>query len=186
MRRTTLAIVSAMMALVIGAGTLDAKSVERKRSYGLREQGKGHIQMRSMIAPVKRKAKSRRVHNTPVTVILSVRDNSKVGKVCNKGPRISDALVRAWHKKPMVANYLYNRDTRGNTKIDYRRTPAQKAEDKRLINIVNRALGINEVVGILVLKGSMSMGGGAVTKLPFSSVNGCDELQEEKKKKKKK
>ncbi len=186
MRRTALALISAMMALVIGAGALDAKTVERKRSYGLREKGKGHIQMRSVIAPVKRKAKSRRVHNTPVTVVLTVRDNSKVGKICNKGPRISDALLRAWYKKPMVASYLYNRDARGKTKVNYRRTPAQKKEDARLISVVNRALGIKEVVGILVLKGSMSMGGGAVTKLPFSSVNGCDELQEEKKKKKKK
>jgi len=28
-----------------------------------------------------------------------------------------------------------------------------------------------------VIKGAVKMGGGAVTKLPFSSVNGCDELQ---------
>jgi hypothetical protein len=35
-----------------------------------------------------------------------------------------------------------------------------------------------------VIKGSIGMGGGAVTKLPFSGVNGCDELQEDKSKKK--
>lgn len=184
MGRIWVASVAAMMVMVFAAGSLEAKSVERKRSYGLREQGVGHIQMRSMIAPVKRSEKSRRVQNTSVTVVLTVRDNSKIGKICNKGPRISDALLRAWYKKPMTLKYLYDRDSRGKTKIDYRRTPAQRREDKRLVDIVNQALGGTEVSGILVIKGSISMGGGAVTKLPFSSVNGCDELQEGEKKKK--
>ena len=186
MRRVGLALISVLMVLVLAAGALDAKSLERKRSYGLREKGKGHIQMRSVIAPVKRSAKSRRVHNTSVTVVLTVRDTFKVGKVCGKGPRISDALLQAWYKKPMTIDYLYDRDRRGKTKFDYRRTPQQRKEDKRLIGLVNRALGKNEVVGILVIKGSVSMGGGAVTKLPFSNLNGCDELQEQEKQKKKK
>jgi hypothetical protein len=186
MRRVGVALISVFMAMVFIADTLDAKTLERKRTFGLREKGKGHIQMRSVFAPVKRSKKSRRSKNTPVTVVLTVREKSKVGKVCNKGPRISDALLRAWFKKPMTADYLYDRDRRGKTKFDYRRTPTQRKEDKRLIGLVNRALGTNDVTGILVIKGSVSMGGGAVTKLPFSSLNGCDELQEEEKKKKEK
>ena len=186
MRRAGVAVVSTLMLLVFAAGELDAKTVERKRTYGLRKEGKGHIQMRSMIAPVKRSAKSRRSQNTSVTVILTVKSNKNVGKVCRKGPRISDALLRAWYKKPMTKDYLYDKDARRKTKVNYRRTPAQKKEDKRLIGVVNKAIGTKDVTGIMVLKGSMSMGGGTVTKLPFSSVNGCDELQEEEKQKKKK
>ena len=186
MRRVGLTLISVLMAMVVMAGALDAKTLERKRIFGLREKGKGHIQMRSVIAPVKRSAKSRRIRNTPVTVILTVRDKFKVGKVCGKGPRISDALLRAWYKKPMTTDYLYDRDQRGATQFDYRRTPMQRKEDKRLIGLVNRALGTNEVIGILVIKGAVSMGGGTVTKLPFSNLNGCDELQEAEEKKKKK
>lgn len=184
MRRVGVALVSVFMVAVIAASAASATSLERKRTYGLREQGTGHIQMRSVIAPVKRSAKSRSTHNTSVTVVLTVRDNSKIGAICNKGPRITDALVQAWYKQPMTADYLYDRDARGQTKIDYRRTAAQQAEDRRLVDIVNAALGGQEVSGILVIKGSISMGGGAVTKLPFSSVNGCDELQEDENKKK--
>lgn len=184
MRRITLALLCTLMGAVFWTGAVDAQSVERKRSYGLREQGEGHIQMRSMIAPVKRSAKSSRIYNTTVTVVLTVRDNSKVGAVCNRGPRISDALLRAWYKQPMTIDYLYDRGSRGNTKIDYRRTPAQVKEDKRLIDTVNIALGTRDVSGILVLKGALKMGGGTVTKLPFSSVNGCDELQEQEEQKK--
>lgn len=183
MRRVGVALVTVILVVVFAASALDAKTVERKRTYGLREQGVGHIQMRSVIAPVKLAANSRSVHNTPVTVVLTVRDNSRIGQICNKGPRISDALMQAWYQQPMTADYLYDRDARGDIKSDYRRTPAQQAEDQRLIAIVNQALGSNDVSGILVIKGSIGMGGGAVTKLPFSSVNGCDELQEDKKKK---
>lgn len=184
MRSVATAIVSIFMIAVMLAGDADASSIERKRTYGLREQGTGHIQMRSMFAPVVRSLKSRRTHNTTVTVVLTVRDNSKIGQICNKGPRISDALLRAWYQQPMVVDYLYDRDARGKTNVNYRRTLAQRAEDARLIAAVNHALGIQEVIGILVIKGAVKMGGGAVTKLPFSSVNGCDELQQTDDKKK--
>ena len=183
MRRVGVALLAGFMVAVIAAGTLNAKSLERKRSYGLREQGVGHIQMRSMIAPVKRSARSRATQNASVTVVLTVKDNSKIGQNCTKGRRISDALMQAWYRQPMTADYLYDRDARGSTKFDYRRTPEQQAEDRRLMAIVNQALGGTEISGILVIKGSVSMGGGAVTKLPFSSLNGCDELQEDKQKK---
>jgi hypothetical protein len=184
MRRVGVALIAAVMVTVIAAGALEAKTVERKRTYGLREQGVGHIQMRSVIAPVKMAANARNVYNTPVTVVLTVRDNSRIGQICNKGPRISDALMQAWYQQPMTADYLYDLDARGDIKSDYRRTPAQQVEDRRFITIVNAALGTTDVSGILVIKGTISMGGGAVTKLPFSSVNGCDELQEDKSKKK--
>lgn len=115
---------------------------------------------------------------------LYVRDNSRIGQICNKGPRISDALMQAWYQQPMTADYLHDLDARGDIKSDYRRTPAQQVEDRRFITIVNAALGTTDVSGILVIKGTISMGGGAVTKLPFSSVNGCDELQEDKSTKK--
>jgi len=124
MRSATTAIVSIFMLAVMLAGDADAQSIERKRTYGLREQGTGHIQMRSVFAPVVRSPNSRRVQNTTVTVVLTVRDNSRIGQICNKGPRISDALLRAWYQQPMTVDYLYDRDARGGTNINYRRTPA--------------------------------------------------------------
>jgi hypothetical protein len=59
--------------------------------------------MRSVIALVVLSPKSRSVHNTPVTVVLTVRDNSRIGQICNKRPRISDALMQAWYQRPMTA-----------------------------------------------------------------------------------
>ena len=184
---------AALAALAILAGgpvsTVDAASgasVQKKRTFGLRKKGRGHIQLKAMIAPVKVSRKSKRVKNTSVTVVLTVRDNFKVGKICKKGPRITDALLGRWYKYPIPRDYLYERkDRSGKTKVDYRRTPDQKKLDKKLLRVVNKAIKMkDEVSGILVIKGTFKSGGGSIMKLPFSSVNGCDELQEEEKKKK--
>jgi len=155
-----------------------ASDVNKKRTFGLRSGGEGHIQMRSLMAPVQRSATSNQVVTVPVTVILSVKDNTKVGDICNDAPRINDSLMSAWYQSPIPYGYLYDRDQNsGRTNVTYRRTKEQKAEDKRLLRIINRAIGGDEIEQIIVLKGIMSMGGGAITRLPFSSVNGCDELE---------
>ena len=164
------------------ASAASGASVQKKRSFGLREKGRGHIQLRAMIVPVLASRKSKRVRNTAVTVVLTIRDNFKVGKVCRRGPRITDALLRHWYNHPLPRDYLYQRKQRsGETKVDYRRTPAQAKLDKTLIRVVNKAVQMKkEVIGISVIKGTVKSGGGSVMKLPFSSVNGCDELQEKK------
>ncbi len=171
--------VSILLTLLLPVLTIgEAAAVKKKRSFGIRKEGAAHIQMRSLMAPVKKTAKSKRIKNSPVTVILTVGDSKKVGKVCNKAPRINDALMGAWFSKAITQTYLYDRKKHsGKTNIDYKRTKAQRKEDKRLVRLINKAIGSTEVKEILVLSGTMRMGGGAVTKLPFSSVNGCDELE---------
>jgi len=177
MNRLSASVVLALIAPFLMLGAASA-GVEKKRSFGLRKEGEAHIQMRSMMAPIKKTAKSKRTKTSPVTVIMTVSDSKRVGKVCNKAPRINDALLRAWTNKPLVQDYLYARiDHKGNTNINYRRTKAQNVADARLIKLINKAIGSDDVTQILVVGGVMKMGGGAVTKLPFSSVNGCDELE---------
>jgi len=177
MNRLTTSIVLIFIAPFLTFGA-EAAGVEKKRSYGLRKEGTAHIQLRSMMAPIKKTAKSKRVATSPVTVIMTVSDSKRVGAVCNNSPRINDALMGVWHKNPILQDYLYVRkDHKGKTNVNYRRTKAQKAQDKRLLNVINKAIGANDVTQILIVGGIMQMGGGAVTKLPFSSVNGCDELE---------
>jgi len=154
-----------------------AESLSKKRTYGLRKKGSSHVQMRSMMVPVQTSKKSKRGKTAAVTVIMTVANGKNVGKVCNNAPRINDSLMGAWYKRPIARGYLYDRKKhKGRTNINYKRTPAQKAEDKRLLKIINKAIGSKEVIQIMVLSGIMKMGGGAVSKLPFSSKNGCDEL----------
>ena len=189
MKRIVIALFAVLITSALMAEDLAAASntVEKKRSFGLRKKGRGHVQLQPMIAPVRKSTKSKRSINTSVTVILTIRDNGLVGKVCKKGPRIADALLRSWYKSAIPRDYLYERKRRsGKTKVDYRRTPQQRKLDSKYIRIVNKAIKMkDQVAGIIVVKGAISMGGGSISRLPFSSVNGCDELEEKSKKKKK-
>lgn len=151
--------------------------LQLKRSFGVRGTGESHVQMRAILAPVKRKATSRYSAKVPVTPVLTVIEKDKVGHVCKLGPRITDALLQAWYAKPITLQYLFdpNKSTERIYKIN--KTPYQQAEDARLIKAINKSLGANLVTEVLVLKGARAMGGGAISKLPFASVLGCAELE---------
>jgi len=152
--------------------------LQLKRSFGKRGTGESHVQMRAILAPVKRKASSLSTAKIPVTPVLTVIEKDKVGHVCKLGPRITDALLQAWYAKPMTLQYLFdpNKTTERIFKIE--KSPYQQAEDARLIKAINRSLGDDLVSEVLVLKGARAMGGGTVSKLPFASVLGCAELEQ--------
>lgn len=152
--------------------------LQLKRSFGKRGSGESHVQMRAMLAPVKRKASSLSTSKIPVTPVLTVIEKDKVGHVCKLGPRITDALLQAWYIKPMTLKYLFdpNKSTERIYKLD--KSPYQQAEDARLIKAINHSLGENLITEVLMLKGARAMGGGTVSKLPFSSVLGCAELEQ--------
>lgn len=152
--------------------------LQLKRSFGKRGDGESHVQMRAILAPVKRKATSRHTAKVPVTPVLTVVEKDKVGHVCKLGPRITDALLQSWYAKPITLQYLFdpNKSTERIYKIN--KTPYQQAEDARLIKAINKALGANLVTEVLVLKGARAMGGGTISKLPFASVLGCAELEQ--------
>lgn len=176
-------LISALLfTVVFGAAALTsaaiAESVGKKRTFGLRGEGEGHIQMRSMLAPI-RSVRFKRVVNSAITVVLTVKDKSLVGKVCKQSPWINDALMQVWSRKPIEESYLYDAKARNQqgTDVKYQRTKVQKAEDKRLIKRINQALGGDDVSRIVILKGSVSLGKGGISRLPFSSASGCDELE---------
>ncbi len=166
---------------VVGAPSVaGADQLKLKRSFGLRGEGESHVQIQSMLAPVKRNAKSRSTANIPVTPVLTVVAKDKVGFVCTLGPRIKDALLRSWYEEPMTLDYIFDADKTKEKVYRISKTDAQKAEDQRLIAAINKALGEDLINDILVIKGTRQMGGGAISKLPFASVLGCAELEQAK------
>lgn len=172
----------AMSALIfVGVPNLDALAqtdeLQLKRSFGLRGTGESHVQMRAILAPVKRKASSRTTSKIPVTPVLTVVEKDKVGHVCKLGPRITDALLRAWYAKPITLEYLFDPNQTSERIYKINKTPYQQAEDARLIAAINQSLGDNLVTEVLVLRGARAMGGGTISKLPFASVLGCAELE---------
>lgn len=154
-----------------------SEQLKLKRTFGLRGDGESHVQIASMLAPVRRSAKSRSTASIPVTPVLTVAEKSKVGYVCTLGPRIKDALLRSWYAEPMTLSYIFDPDKTKEKVYRISKTTEQQAEDARLIAAINKALGEELVTEILIIKGTRQMGGGAISKLPFASVLGCAELE---------
>lgn len=166
---------------------LAEEKLQLKRTFGYRGEGESHVQMRSVLAPVKRNATSSQTANIPVTPVLTVVAKDKVGYVCQLGPRITDALLRAWYDQPMTLGYIFDPDKIKEKIYRISKTPEQEAEDQRLLTAINNALREELVSEILIIKGARQMGGGAISKLPFASLLGCAEMEaapvEEEKKK---
>lgn len=166
-------------ATVIAAVPVFAQTddLKLKRSFGYRGDGESHVQMRSMLVPVQRRPGSFSTVNIPVTPVLTVVEKDKVGHVCKLGPRITDALLRAWHAKPMTLDQMFDPDKTQEKTYRISKTDSQQAEDVRLLKAINGALKDELVTEILVVKGIRKVGGGAISKLPFASVLGCAELE---------
>ncbi len=75
---------TALLATVVvlpAVHTASSEQLKLKRTFELRGEGESHVQMRSILAPVKRNAKTKQTAQIPVTAILTVADKSKVGFV---------------------------------------------------------------------------------------------------------
>ena len=167
--------------ILLSASHVAAQSTDLKlkRTFGYRGDGESHVQMRPMLLPVQR-PKSISTVNIPVTPVLTVLEKDKVGHVCKLGPRITDALLRACYDKPITLDQMF--DVESSSERDYRtsKSPAQEAEDARLVGAINKVLGEDLVSEILVVKGMRKSGGGGISKLPFASLLGCAELETKK------
>lgn len=161
------------------AGVATAQELQKKRTFGWRGEGKSHVQMRSVMAPVQPGPNAPGFVQTPVTVVLTVKDNAKVAEVCGLGPRINDALMQVWWQHPIPYGYLFDPASADNKMLmNSARDERQKAVDAYLLKVINDAIGGGgQVTEVLVIEGSMTMGGGVISKLPFASRLGCTELE---------
>ena len=181
MRRNILPLVfltAAGLFLVAQPSLSWAQSDELKlnQTSGARGPSESHVQMRPILAPVKRRASSKSVSNIPVTPVLTVISKDQVGHVCKLGPRVSDALIIAWYANPMTLAYIF--DPVSNERVSRMpKSPEEKSEDQRLIAAINEALEFELISDILVIKGALQMGDGTIAKLPFLSILGCAELE---------
>tara|TARA_R110000787_G_scaffold63679_1_gene143209 strand:- start:4508 stop:5101 length:594 start_codon:yes stop_codon:yes gene_type:complete len=171
-------LISAAMLSVASIAAAQTEKLQLKRTFGLRGSGESHVQMRAIIAPVRRSAKSLSTAKIAVTPVLTVVSKDKVGFVCTLGPRITDALLRAWYEQPLTLDYLFRPGESTERAYRISKNASQQAEDARLLAEINKVLNEELVSEILVLKGARKMGGGAMSKLPFASVLGCAELEQ--------
>lgn len=150
---------------------------------GEKRLGETYVQLQAMLAPIKRSTKSLSTVKSPVTLIVTLKTFDDIHPFCKLTPRVNDALVVEWSQHPLTLSYLFDPGKITAKIFRLEKTDEQKTIDARLIHAMNRAVTDAPVVDVLVIKGARSLGGGAISKLPFSSITGCIEVVREEKKK---
>ncbi len=147
----------------------DGEFEKPNQKLGYREKGLKYLQLESFMAPVLYPGRQRS-SSAPVTIILNVPNEGKVGAICRVTPRIRDAIMTSLFEKPIPVK-------RGKAELG--------GTSVQLLEAINKSLGSDMVSKVVLMIGARSMGKGAVMNLPFSSY-GCAEVKKKESEKKKK
>jgi len=125
-----------------------------------------HVQLKSFMAPAYMVGK-RRMHQRPITVVMEIPSYNRVHDICRQAPRIQAKLTETLYAYPVPIG-------KDKTIDD---DSLRKNLAPRLVRAANRAIqSKNAITDIFVIDGAKSLGGGTISRLPFSSVLGCKEL----------
>lgn len=136
------------------------KSTEKEDTLGWRRPGPKHIQLSSIMAPVRSGGS---LASVPITVVLKTTDAEAVPVICGLTPRVNDAVLAELYRRPITMKPDREMD------LD--------EAGLRLKDPVNRALGAVLVEQAFIVPGTKKMGSGSLSRLPFASVFGCRELK---------
>jgi len=119
-----------------------------------------HIQLVPMMAPVEGR------RSAPITLYLAASNKKFVVNICNYAPRIRDVILKELSRRPVRVK---------GRRLVLTRLPNQ------LLSPVNRVIG-NKIIGkrqvkkVFVFAGNLKLGDGAVLKLPFARIDGCQNI----------
>ncbi len=140
--------------------------LQQKKLFELPKLGDVYIQFNPLMAPVDFGKRGRR--SIPLTVLLTITDNEKIGLVCNKAARVNNALLSVWFKKPISHKHLRtDKDDLYKRSVNAKPAPGQREEMGRLIKALNKAFKNVTVKDVRVYKGMREANQGSVGKLPF-------------------
>lgn len=176
-----LLVIAIVLFVGMTVGATHASEINQRELFKSRVPGQNeaYIQLRSVLAWVKRSAHSSATARVPVTIILTLKSFEDVPRVCKLSPRLNDALVLSWSREPLTLGYLFRPERISEKIYQLDKTPWQHAVDSRLLKAINAVVEGEPVSEILVIMGARTLGGGVMSRLPFSSVLGCAEVEEE-------
>lgn len=122
-----------------------------------------HIQMMPMMTPAGRTS-------APVTFFLEAKTVKQVVGICNRIPRLRDALLSVLSREPIP--------------VKSRRLVLDGVE-KRLLAPLNKALEKNDIRRIFITPGVVQLGHGKIKTRPRAIIDGCAnilKIDEERKK----
>lgn len=134
-------------------------------------EGDINLQLLSMLAPTRR-PDGRNSGSVPITVYFTVPSVDEVNHLCGESHRVRDSILTELYRGPIV------KGKHGDLDLD--------GLGGRLADAINKLFGEEKAVvkAAWVVEGARSMQGGVVSRLPFTSAQGCQAVKDAKKEEK--
>lgn len=126
------------------------------------------LQLKHILAPVQKSPGSMATALRAITPILIVPHDFNAPVVCQRAPRVTEALLQFFMQHPIAVN-----DQR---RLDLHALDEQKTQ---MAAYANRALGLKAVSAVYILEGGKSMTTGVASRLPFKNATSCGPVIEE-------
>lgn len=127
------------------------------------------VQLKHMLVPVQTKQGSFTTSLRAITPILTVQNVVNAPGVCQRMPRVTEALLKYFSKFPIPVGK--------NRRIDVN---ALEDHQSKMVAYVNRALGAKAVSEVYIIEGGRALNTGVAARLPGgSAANACGAVLEE-------
>lgn len=147
--------------LFVSPAAAKTEPLEEKKSTPI-------LQLKHILAPAQTSPGAFTTSMRPMTPILIVPRDFNTPLVCQRAPRVAEALLQYFLQRPAPVNRRYE--------IDNEALEKQKLE---MAGHVNRAIGIKAVSAVYIFEGGRSMSKGVAARLPFAHATGCGPVLEE-------
>jgi len=127
--------------------------------------GNSHVQLNHIMASVQPKPGSFMPGTRPLLPIMTVPKADDVAFVCQRAPRVAEAILQYFQDNP--APLLPNHH------VDVERIDLSRGT---IASYVNRALGRAAVSEVVVSERGPKMSKGSASRLPFARVQGCSRV----------
>jgi flagellar basal body-associated protein FliL len=143
-------VIGMVLSITIG-GTASAAEKKKEAQEWVQPT---HVHMIPMMVPVGNTA-------APMTFIFEPVKKKQVEDICERMPRIRDALLRTFSRKPIPVK---------NRKI------ILKGVDKRILKPINKAVGERFVKKVHLFRGVVRLGQGKIKRNHFAVIEGCENI----------
>lgn len=126
------------------------------------------LQLGPIIAPALSRPGAFTTSMHPMTPILIVPHAYNSPLVCQRAPRISEALLRYFLQNPAPVDKSRRLDVDGLTK-----------QSTAIAAYVNKSIGIDAVSNVYVIEGNKTLATGVAARLPFSTTTACGAVLQE-------
>jgi len=125
------------------------------------------LQLKHILVPVQSTPGGFTTSLRPLTPILVVPRDFNAPLVCQRAPRVAEALLNYFMKNPAPVDRSRRLDAE-----------AMDQQKRALAAYVNRAIGLNAVSEVYIIEGGKSLSTGVAARLPFAHATGCGPVLE--------